>query len=78
MVVGTAWALLGIEGAAIEVERAFQDKPNHLAFGRFAVVIASNVAQTLRDCEGLQARSARGGAEERLPLINSTRDRPFL
>jgi predicted membrane chloride channel (bestrophin family) len=42
------WALLGIEAAAVECERPFQRKANHLAFGRFATVVASNIAQTVR------------------------------
>ena len=46
-----SWALLGIEAAALECERPFQRRPNHLLLGRFACVVARHVGQTLRDCE---------------------------
>lgn len=45
----SSWALLGIEAAAIECERPFRRRPNHLLLGRFCHVIAENVAQTLAD-----------------------------
>ena len=47
----SSWALLGIEAAAIECERPFRRRANHLALGRFCVVVAENVAQTLVDTE---------------------------
>lgn len=45
----SSWALLGIEAAAIECERPFRRRSNHLPLGRFAVVTARNVAQTLKN-----------------------------
>eukprot|EP01052_Picozoa_sp_SAG31_P071713 SAG31_NODE_30644_length_378_cov_0.741935_2_plen_60_part_01 len=44
-----SWALLGIEAAAVECERPFSAKANHLPLGRFCVTTARNVAQTLRE-----------------------------
>ena len=43
------WSLLGIEAAAVECERPFGRRANHLALGSFAVTTAQNVAQTLGD-----------------------------
>lgn len=42
-------ALLGIEAAAVECERPFSYRPNHLTLGRACALIAENVAQTLSD-----------------------------
>ena len=47
--IAISWALLGIEAAALECERPFKHRPNHLPLGRFCVVTAENVAQTLAD-----------------------------
>ena len=47
--VAMSWALLGIEAAAVECERPFGHQPHHLALGKFCVVCAENIAQTLRD-----------------------------
>jgi len=43
-----SWALLGIEAAAVECERPFQLNANHLPLGKMCVVVAKNVAQTLK------------------------------
>jgi len=43
------WALLGIEAAAVECEKPFSYKPNHLLLGKMSVVIARNIAQALKE-----------------------------
>lgn len=43
------WALLGIEAAAVECENPFGYNPNHLTLGKMAVVVATNVAQALKE-----------------------------
>lgn len=43
-----SWALLGIEAAAVECERPFQVRANHLPLGKMCVVVAKNVAQTVK------------------------------
>lgn len=53
-----AWALFGTEAAAVDCESPFHRKANHLAFGRFATVVALNVfyvAQTVRDMQAARA-----------------------
>ena len=52
--VAVGWALLGIEAAALECERPFTHRPNHLPLGRFCVVVAENVSQTLADSHAPQ------------------------
>ena len=51
-----SWALLGIEGAAVECERPFRWDANHLALGRMGVVVSQNVGQALR-CLSFQRQS---------------------
>ena len=46
-----SWALLGIEAAAVECERPFRRRPNHLLLGKFACVVARHLRQTLRDVD---------------------------
>jgi len=41
------WALLGLEAAAVECERPFGRKPNHLRLGLMSRIVAENVAQML-------------------------------
>jgi len=43
-----SWALLGIEAAAVECERPYQLHANHLPLGKMCVVVAKNVAQTMK------------------------------
>ena len=43
-----AWALLGLEAAAVETERPMRECANHMPLDTFAAVVAENVAQTLR------------------------------
>ncbi|KAL7548761.1 hypothetical protein ACHAWF_012023 [Thalassiosira exigua] len=43
-----SWALLGIEAAAVECERPFRLRANHLPLGKMCVVVARNVAQTMK------------------------------
>mmetsp|Transcript_15417 Transcript_15417/g.33132 ORF Transcript_15417/g.33132 Transcript_15417/m.33132 type:complete len:406 (+) Transcript_15417:111-1328(+) len=43
-----SWALLGIEAAAVECERPYQLHANHLSLGKMCVVVAKNVAQTMK------------------------------
>eukprot|EP00571_Detonula_confervacea_P001941 CAMPEP_0172321382 /NCGR_PEP_ID=MMETSP1058-20130122/43206_1 /TAXON_ID=83371 /ORGANISM="Detonula confervacea, Strain CCMP 353" /LENGTH=406 /DNA_ID=CAMNT_0013036875 /DNA_START=61 /DNA_END=1281 /DNA_ORIENTATION=- len=43
-----SWALLGIEAAAVECERPYQLHSNHLPLGKMCVVVAKNVAQTVK------------------------------
>ncbi|KAL7544045.1 hypothetical protein ACHAXR_013484 [Thalassiosira sp. AJA248-18] len=43
-----SWALLGIEAAAVECEQPFQLHSNHLPLGKMCVVVAKNVAQTIK------------------------------
>lgn len=43
-----SWALLGIEAAAVECERPYQLHANHLPLGKMCVVVAKNVAQTIK------------------------------
>ena len=49
LLIAISWALLGIEAAALECERPFRRRPNHLPLGRFCLVTAENVAQTLAE-----------------------------
>lgn len=44
-----SWGLLGIEAAAVECERPFQWKSNHLALGKAGIVVAQNLAQTYQN-----------------------------
>ena len=46
-----SWALLGIEAASVECERPFRWDANHLKLGGMCVVVARNVAQTLRNTD---------------------------
>lgn len=39
-----SWALLGTEAAAVECERPFGHKSNHLALGKACVTVSRNVA----------------------------------
>lgn len=41
-----SFALLGIEGAAVECERPFAKDPNHFALEKFAVTVHRNLLQT--------------------------------
>ncbi|KAL7539547.1 hypothetical protein ACHAWF_006441 [Thalassiosira exigua] len=43
------WALLGIEAAAVECERPFDYRENHLTLGKVSVVIARNIGQALKE-----------------------------
>lgn len=47
--IAVSWALLGIEAAAVECERPFHWDANHLKLGSMCIVVARNVAQTLRN-----------------------------
>lgn len=50
VVIVTAFALLGLEGAAEEVEAPFrQDRPNHLNMDSFCLLIMTNIQQLLRN-----------------------------
>ena len=41
------WAMLGLEAASVECERPFGLSPNHLPLGKFCIIIAENIVQTL-------------------------------
>ena len=56
-----SFALLGIEAAAVECERPFRGTTNHLALGKMCVVVARNVAQTLRHATNAPLPPAAGG-----------------
>ena len=58
-----SWALLGIEGAAVECERPFRWDANHLALGRMGVVVSQNIGQTLR-CLSFQSLTHYGSSRE--------------
>lgn len=45
----SSWALLGIEATAIECERPFKWRSNHLPLGKMCVIVSRNVAQTLNN-----------------------------
>lgn len=47
--VAMSWALLGIEAAAMECERPFQRRANHLKLGAMCVRVAQAVAQAVGD-----------------------------
>ncbi|KAL1504425.1 hypothetical protein AB1Y20_010831 [Prymnesium parvum] len=49
VVLAVSWGFLGIEAAAVECERPFLWGANHLKLGTMCIVVARNVAQTLRD-----------------------------
>lgn len=57
-----SFALLGIEAAAVECERPFKGATNHLALGKMGVVVARNVAQTLRLATDAPMASTAGGS----------------
>lgn len=44
-----SWSLLGIEAAAVECERPFQWRSNHLSLGKMCVTVSQNVAYTLKN-----------------------------
>ena len=56
-----SFALLGIEAAAVDCERPFRGTTNHLALGKMCVVVARNVAQTLRHATNAPLLPAAGG-----------------
>jgi putative membrane protein len=61
------WALLGIEAAAVECERPFLRKANHLPFGKFALVVARDISDILRDSvipQSAGAAAAKGKATD--------------
>ena len=51
-----AWALLGIEAAAVECERPVRGCANHMPLEAFCAVVADNVRQTLRHSASMGAR----------------------
>jgi len=57
-----AWALLGIEAAAVECERPVHECANHIPLDSFCATIADNVAQTLRHSASMGRRLRAGGA----------------
>lgn len=46
-----SWALLGLEAASVECERPFRWSTNHLPLGKMCVVVARNVAQTIKNVQ---------------------------
>lgn len=49
MVIMTAFALLGLEGAAMEVEAPFQkNRPNHLSMDAYCLVLLKNIVQAIQ------------------------------
>lgn len=46
------WALLGVEAAAVECERPFEYRENHLTLGKVSVLISRNIGQTLTELFG--------------------------
>ena len=46
-VFAASWGLLGIEAAAVECERPFKWRSNHLPLGSMCVVVSRGIAQTL-------------------------------
>lgn len=53
-VLASAWALLGIEAAAVECSTPFRRQPNHLLLGEASIIIADGMSHSLSDA---QARS---------------------
>ena len=53
-----AWALLGIEAAAVECERPVRGCANHMPLEAFCAVVADNVRQTLQHSAGLNVSEA--------------------
>lgn len=43
------WALLGVEAAAVECERPFEYRENHLTLGKASVLISRNIGQALTE-----------------------------
>ena len=51
----TAFALLGLDGAAAECEAPFrEDRPNHLNMGGFCLLVQMNVQQSIQDAADLE------------------------
>ena len=48
-VFAASWGLLGIEAAAVECERPFKWRSNHLPLGGMCVVVSRGIAQTLNN-----------------------------
>jgi len=48
-VFAASWGLLGIEAAAVECERPFKWRSNHLPLGSMCVVVSRGIAQTLNN-----------------------------
>ena len=48
-VFAASWGLLGIEAAAVECERPFKWRSNHLPLGNMCVVVSRGIAQTLNN-----------------------------
>ena len=51
-----AWALLGIEAAAVECERPVRGCANHMPLEAFCAVVADNVRQTLQHSASMGAK----------------------
>lgn len=49
-----AWAMLGIEAAAVECEAPFLRRANHLGLGALSITVARDIAQVLRDTSAAQ------------------------
>ena len=63
----TSFAMLGLEGAAVEVECPFRrDRPNHLDMDKFCMVAMSAIQQTLCNAVDRDTKKKRsiGGARE--------------
>lgn len=54
-----AWALLGIEAAAVECERPVRGCANHMPLEAFCAVVADNVRQTLQHSAGMGVKLRR-------------------
>lgn len=66
-----AFALLGVEAAAVECERPFNRDPNHFALELFCVTIDANIEQTRT-----MAASLDRSAEDAAPSEDGCRPRP--
>jgi len=59
MIFAIAFALLGVEVAAVACERPFRDQENHLPLSQFASVVEGNLLQILA-----QGSPRDGGGED--------------
>lgn len=66
-----AFALIGIEVAAVDCERPMAHRANHMPMDRFCIVVADNAVQTLRAARSPCVVEATNGRRATLPQESS-------